>query len=420
METAINSFKTRVSSLRLRIESLSKLRKSVALPEAHDISERQWFVIESELKAVEIRLMRRLKKVTKLYSPQTEKIDSARNFNESLGEIEIEMSKAYTFFDTYSDLLTQRHLLEIGRMLAGCDVLADEAIRKDHPALSVVEPPLVYCDRGFGASTLREGVNLPGRGINPIPLIQIPYSRLKEKCNLTSIFHEAGHEAMVRLNLISTIPEAFNKALKNVGASQLIRDSFRLWSSEIGPDFWTFCLSGIAQAATIREILALPSHQVFRISWGDPHPPPYLRALMSFNWCRQVWGSGIWDDWEKEWLELYPLHDAPVEMRGVISEMRKFVPVIGRVLLKTRFRALGRKPISTLFDLSAIAPANLRNTLKRSAEGKVNLKGLSPAAQLAAFRIYKDEKKIDEEKMDKIMSAWLLKLGEKNNLEKKK
>lgn len=420
MRTAITSFKNRVSSLRLRIESLSKLRKSVALPEAHDISERQWFVIESELKAVEIRLMRRLKKVTKLYSPQTEKIDSARNFNESLGEIEIEMSKAYTFFDTYADLLTQRHLSEIGRMLAGCDVLADEAIRKDHPALSVVEPPLVYCDRGFGASTLREGVNLPGRGINPIPLIQIPYSRLKEKCNLTSIFHEAGHEAMVRLNLIATIPEAFNEALKNAGASGLIRDSFRLWSSEIGPDFWTFCLSGIAQAATIKEILALPSHQVFRISWGDPHPPPYLRALMSFDWCRQVWGSGVWDDWEKEWLELYPLKDAPVEMRGVISEMRKFVPVIGRVLLKTKFRALGRKPISALFDLSVIAPANLKNTLKRSAEGKINLKGLSPAAQLAAFRIYKDEKKIDEEKMDRIMSAWLLKLGEKNNLEKKK
>jgi hypothetical protein len=419
MKRPTHNFRSRIESLRLRIESLSGLRKSVALPPAHDISERQWFVIESELKAVEIRLLRRLKKLNRTYLPQLEKTGAARDLNAGLGEIELEMSKAFAFFDTYADLLTQRLMPEIGRLLAGCDVLALEALKKDHPALAIVEPPLVYCDRGFGASTLREGVTLPGRGYNPMPLVQIPYSRLKEKCNLTSIFHEAGHEAMVRLNLVTSIPKAFAQALGKAGASSVVRDSFALWSSEIGPDFWAFCSCGIAQTATIKEILALPPGQVFRIPWGDPHPPPYLRALLTFDWCRQVWGGGIWDDWEREWLDLYPMQNAPVELREIIGEMRRFVPIIGRVLLKAKFRALNGKPIPELFNLAAIAPSVLKNVLKNSEDEKLNLKGLSPATQLSVFRIFKEEKKIEEEKLDKIMTGWLLKLGEQKQQQQK-
>ena len=415
MKPITHKFRSWVESLRMRIESLSALRKTIALPKAHDISERQWFVIESELKAVEIRLLRRMKRITRAYLPRLQEVQVRQMLNASLGEIELEMSKAFAFFDTYTDLLTQRFMPEIGQMLAGCDVLALEAIKKNHPALAIVEPPLVYCDRGFGASTLREGVNLPGRGYNPMPLIQIPYSRLKEKCNLTSIFHEVGHEAMVRLNLLDTLPRALSKALEKAGAVPTIRDSFALWCSEIGPDFWAFCSCGIAQTATIKEILALPPSQVFRIPFGDPHPPPYLRALMTFDWCRQVWGKGVWDDWEKEWLDVYPLQETPVEIRELIGEMRKFIPTVGRVLLTAKFRTLSGKPIPELFNLSAIAPATLRNVIKNSENEKLNLKGLSPATQLSLFRIFKEEKNIEEEKLDKIMTRWLLKLSERKN-----
>jgi hypothetical protein len=397
-------------SLRIRIESLSSLRKTVALPAEHDISERQWFVIESELKAVEIRLSRRLKRVTKEYLPQLESKDAAAILNGLLGEIELEMSKTYTVFDTFMDVLTQRNTPELGGLLAGCDALALDALRKNHPALQIVEPPLVYCDRGFGASTLREGIRLPGRGYNPTPLIQIPYSRLKEKCNLTSIFHEVGHEALVRLKLNTGIPKAMSAAMKKAQAPAAIRDLFALWCSEIGPDFWTFCSCGIAEAATIREILSLPPPHVFRLVWSDPHPPPFLRALITFDWCRQVWGDGIWDDWEKEWLEFYPLKEAPPVIRDLMAKARQFIPVVGRVLLKTKFRTLNGKTLPELFDLSAVAPKELKRILKNSEKGKLNLKGLSPSVQLAMFRLLKEEGK-PEEKLDKIMTQWLLKLG---------
>lgn len=410
MNTVANSFKRRTASLRMRIEDLSSLRKTVALPAEHDITERQWFVVESELKAVEIRLTRRLKRVTREYLPQLNNKRSARILNALLGEIELEMAKAFTVFDTYMDVLTQRLTPELGYLLAGCDVLALDAIKKDHPALEIVESPIVYCDRGFGASTLREGVKFPGRGYNPTPLIQIPYSRLKEKCNLTSIFHEVGHEALVRLKLNTEFPKALTAAMRKAKAPSALSDLFALWCSEIGPDFWTFCSCGMAQAATIREIIALPPKQVFRIIWSDPHPPPYLRALISFNWCRQVWGNGIWDDWENEWLEIYPLNEAPLEMRELIYKARKFVPIVGSVLLKTKFPTLGGKTLPELFNLSAVAPLELKRILKNSEKGKLNLKGLSPSTQLAVFRLIKEEGK-PEETLDKTMTEWLLKLG---------
>lgn len=416
MDRGSHSLAQRVESLGIRIETLSSLKALVNLPADHDIRKRQWKVIESQLKVVEARLLSRLKRGGRAYLPQINKQIAARKLNNLLGEIELEMSKAFTFFDTYMDVLTQRHTPELGRLLAGCDMLALDALKKDHPALAIIEPPLVYCDRGFGASTLREGVMLPDHIPNPIPLIQIPYSKLKEKYNLTSILHEAGHEAMVRLGLTSTLPKVLRHALEREGASDAIKDLFSLWTSEIGPDFWTFCASGLAQAAGIKEILALPPGHVFRISWTDPHPPPYLRVLLSFEWCRQVWGRGDWDNWEKEWLELYPLKDAPVETERLFKQARSYLPAISRAFLYTKFRVLNRKAIPDLFNLSALTPSDLQRIAKTASSGALNLKGLSPCTQLAVFRIIRDQGKITEEEIDRIMTMWLIKLGEKREV----
>lgn len=87
MSRTSHSFERRAASLRLRIEDLSSLRKTVALPADRDIDERQWFVVESELKAVEIRLSRRLKRVMREYFSQLERVESARILNGLFGEI---------------------------------------------------------------------------------------------------------------------------------------------------------------------------------------------------------------------------------------------------------------------------------------------------------------------------------------------
>lgn len=413
MERHATSFQRRVESARMRIDALSSLRKTVALSPGNDITARQWFVVENQLSTVQTRLQSRLKRAAREYFPQIQTTKAARSLNSLLGEIELEMTSAFTFYDTYSDVLTQRSSPELGPLLGGCDVLAWDSMRRNHPALSMIEPPLVYCDRGFGASILREGVLFPDKSPNPMPLIQIPYSRLKEKWNLTSILHEAGHEAITRLGLKVAIPNAMRDGLKNTGAPDAIADLFALWASEIGPDFWAFCGSGTAQAAGIREILALPPAHVFRVSWTDPHPPPYLRALISFEWCRQVWGRGSWDDWEQEWLEMYPLENAPRGSRNVLERGRAFLSVVARTLIETKFAELNGKTIPDLFNISAVNPTALEKTARMADSGKLNLCGLSPGAQLAVFRLVRERGKLSEEVIDRTMTQWLVKLGEK-------
>jgi hypothetical protein len=410
------SLERKIEAQRLRIEALSSLRELVSLPPQQDITKRQWRILEAELKTVETRLLRRLKRGASAYLSQASDLKAARGMNSLLGELELEMTKSFTFFDTFMDILTQRHTPELGRLLAGCDVLALDSIKKPHPALSMVESPIVGCDRGFGAKTFREYIRFPGGSYNPMPLVQIPYSRLKEKYNLTSILHEVGHEAMVRCGLKSALPKVLRSGLSRAGAPAAVCDLFALWSSEIGPDLWAFCGSGLAQAGGIKEILALPTAQVFRISWNDPHPPPYLRALLCFDWCRQVWGRGIWDRWETEWRDMYPLESAPASIRGLIRKLSLFLPAVSSILLRARFRSLNGRRIPDLFDLSVLAPSELRRRIVAHESGNIDLRGMPHSAHLAVFRLIKERGKLSEEALDALMTQWLIKLAGKRNV----
>ncbi len=404
------SLSQRIEAQRIRVEELSSLRELVSLPAHLDITKRQWRILEAELKAAENRLTRRLKRGATAYLSRTSDKKAARDLNALLGEIELEMTKAFTFFDTFMDVLTQRHTPRLGRLLAGCDVLALDSVRRPHPALSIIEAPIVGCDRGFGAKTFREYVRFPGGSYNPMPLVQIPYSRLKEKYNLTSVLHEVGHEVMFRCGLKKALPAVLQSRLAAAGAPAAIRDLFALWSSEIGPDFWAFCGSGLAQAGAIKEILALPPAQVFRVSWNDPHHPPYVRALMCFDWCRQMWGSGIWDRWEREWRDLYPLDSAPTATRPLIRKLCEFIPTTTSILLRTRFRSLNGKRIPDLFDMSVLTPSELKRRML-SPDGNIDLRGMPSSSHLAVFRLVKERGKLNEENLDALMTQWLLRLS---------
>jgi hypothetical protein len=367
-------------------------------------------VIEPQLAAASARLSSRVRRATDALLPRAGEPRAARRLVAALGQIELDMATAFTFFDTYMDVLTQRASPELGTVLGGCDMLALEAMRRDHPALAILEPPLVYCNRGIGAAIARESVPFPDGTPNPMPLIQIPYARLKEKHNLTSILHEAGHQALHRLQLVAALPRLLGAALDRAGAPETIKQLYGLWAFEIGPDFWAFGLSGVAEAAAVRELFALPSGHALRISFTDPHPPPYLRALLCFDWCRRAWGQGVWDEWERDWLQMYPLERAPGETRRLLVQARRFIPVVGRALFEGRFRLLGNRRLLDLLDLAVVAPANLQRIAAGHA-GVLDLGGLSACAQLAAFRMVREWHDIPEDRLDRMMTAWLVRIG---------
>ena len=403
----------RVESLRFRIHSLSGLRSLVALPPACDVSARQWSLLEPHLAAAVVRLSTQVRLATDRWLARVHDRRAARQLNAVLGQVELDLSRAFIFFDTYMDVLTQRRSPELGAVLAGCDVLARDAMVREHPALRLVEPPLVYCDRGFGASIVRESVPFPDGSPNPMPLIQIPYARLKQKYNLTSILHEAGHQALTRMSLVNVLPRAFRAALARAGAPAEIRDLYALWAFEIGPDFWAFCLAGAAEANALRDLFALPPAHALRIAFADPHPPPYLRALLAFAWCRQAWGRGPWDAWEAEWISLYPLGAAPPETRRLLMKARVYLSVISDVLFRTRFAALGGRALPDLFDLAPLAPSEIARVAAGARTGVLRLGSLPTGAQLAVFHVLRESGGLDEARLDNLMTTWLLELGAK-------
>lgn len=394
-----------------RIRALSTLRDMVALPPDSDITQRQWAALGTALKSAEENLIQPLRQHAQaIFGSDTRDIHQVRRFHAELGETELRLTKTYSFFDTYTDILSQRLMPGLGPLLAGCDVLALDALNRRAPALRLVEPPLVYCDRGFGASIARQDIRLPNGTPNPLPLIQIPYTRLQEKWNLTSVLHEVGHEAMVRLGMVALWPRIAAVALARYGASERVQRLFGMWMSEIGPDFWTFGCSGIAAAGGIRELIVLPPAMMLRISETDPHPPPYLRVLLNFEWCRQQWGSGPWDKWERTWLDLYPLEGLHGTQRDTLEACRQLLPVLSRAMLHTRLRVLGGRPMTALFDFEALHPLRLERIAAGARTGRLDLRGLRPAAQLAVFRQVKEMRLLTPEQLDAVMAKWLTQL----------
>jgi hypothetical protein len=406
----INNIVRRNDALKSRIRLLSSLQKIVNLPPDHDITIRQWYAINEQLKKIESRLLLKLEQKERQYKFGLHVPESLQKMNAHLANIELEAVKAFNFFDTMFDIITQRCV--IGRLLAGCEVIADDAIRIKHPALRVLESPIVFCDRGYGASILRQGIKLPYNVKNPVPLIQIPYSRLKTKYDLISIIHEAGHEITNQLKLDRYLVPHIKTNLRNANTDSIVAELFSLGLPEIIPDLCALLKCGFAHVTSLRDILSVPPEYVFTISRTDPHPTPYIRVLLAFENCRRIWGKGIWDDLEREWMDMYPLSSMPNNAELIIKNMIKNLPLLSKTLLETRLDSLNGNRIPDLFDLSCVSPTIIQQATRSLETGTLNLKGLKPCTQLAVFRIIGDEGRLTEDNLNKLMTKWLVRLGE--------
>lgn len=403
-----DSLASRYQAATRKVNLLTSLRETVALAPGCDILPAQWAAIDSPLAAAAARLTALLKQAEERFLPRLHDASARRRLNAFLGKLEVVLSRSLSFFDTFVDILSQRHLPEVGVLLRGCDALAYDALRRDHPALTTLEPPLVYLDRGFGASTLRQGLAVSGRELNPVQTIQIPYTKLREKYNLTSVIHEVGHAAMARLGLTTALPEALGDALARAGAPQPLSSLFRLWSREIGPDFWVFCNCGSAAAWSVRDILSLDPARVLEVSLTDPHPPPYLRVLLAFEWCRQQWGRGDWDVWAEEWTALYPLEGATPRSRQLLVLAERWLPTVARTLLGAGFTVLDHRPLTSLFQMDALAPTRIARRIQEALRTSVlDLSGLSPCGQLAVFNGLRARGVLPAAALDRLMTRWL-------------
>jgi hypothetical protein len=242
---------------------------------------------------------------------------------------------------------------------------------------------------------------------NPIPFISIPYSRLTEKYNLISINHEVGHQALVKLNLVTILSHVFKTTVAKAGGSVLMQNFFANWARELGPDFWAFCLSGMAQTCSLRDVLILPSNQMFQVSAYQVHPPAYLRFLVSTAWCRQVWGRGEWDEWEKEWKELYNPKEMDEATCEIISSAIRYIPLIANACIQTRFKRLNGKVFFSLFSINELKPELLQKHASVEGVKSATFKKLPIGSQLAVFRLLREKRTSKQSVIDQYMTQWL-------------
>jgi hypothetical protein len=403
----------KVESIKTRARLLTGMRKMIGLKPHQDISAVQWEILDAQLTGVSVRVRDRLRLLTDKFLSEQHDLKMRQKLVDQLGELELDLNSAYLFYDTFMDILTQRLSDDLGPLLRGCDVIAANALQRSFMADTTI-PPLVYCERGFGAFTLREGVNLSKSITNPIPFIAIPYSRINEKYNLISINHEVGHQALMKLNMKGLWQQVFREALKKANASPVIQDLYANWSTEIVPDFWAFCLSGMAQTCSIRDVLVLPTRMMFNISGLQPHPPSFLRFLISVECCRQLWGTGDWDAWEADWIALYPMTGLDDMTKQLIITAKQFIPLVAKTLINTRFKKLNNKPITSLFALETISPQILKAFSTPTAILSTNFRSLSIGAQLGVFRLIREKNYLKPTHLDSLMSSWLQELKTNN------
>jgi hypothetical protein len=396
---------SKVEALKARTELLTGLNKVVATKDYPNISSSQWYAINNQLNAIANKISRQLDLYAERYLINAENGRDQHKLVNALGEIELELSQAYSFYDTYMDILTQRLSHVLGPLLRGCDVIAADGLK--HPYLtSVTRNPIVYCNRGFGASILREGVSL-SKSTNPVAFIAIPYSRLAEKYNLISIYHEVGHQALSKLDLLGLFQQVFSLCAKKAGANAQLQNMFANWSKELLPDFWAFGLTGMGQTSSMRDVLLVPQAMAFGVSPYQQHPPTYLRFLLSVEWCRFLWGRGDWDAWCEEWESFYPIKLADKASAEIIAEAKKHLPAIARVTITTRFKKLGRKALTSLFDMDCISPFNLKRC-----QNQKHFVSAPVGVQLSTFRLIRDKQNMPIEKLNKIIHSWLVNLNQ--------
>ena len=157
----------------------------------------------------------------------------------------------------------------------------------------------------------------------------------------------------------------------------------------------------------------MPPTDVFRISFVDPHSAPWLRVLLSIDWAKRTYGQeGIYNEWEKDWLNSYPLEYAPPKLQKLLAMLRSYFPIVNDVLFGAKFSALNGKTLPSLFNLDQLHIRNLE--LKASSflnTGKLSL-STSSSEHIAVFALLREKGMLSEESLDRIMTQWFVKLAQ--------
>lgn len=261
-----------------------------------------------------------------------------------------------TVVDFYGDAVNTRTNPTLGAVLGGLDTIAVDSMEVVLRPLGIAVPPvLVYPDKGMGAAILRAGVRLWGpSGPSPVAAIKLTRHNFGHP---TALLHETGHQVVHLTGWLPQLAAAIHDAV--APRSVALAELWRSWVSEIAADVHAFALAGWAPVPALAHVVDGTTSAVHQIRLGDPHPPAWLRLMLSVELCRQFYGAGPWDALAATWTERHDPRGGHTTGQRAAAASLPLLPRIAATCLQRSFPALGDRPLCALADPQLVSPAAL-------------------------------------------------------------
>jgi hypothetical protein len=309
-------------------------------------------------------------------------------------------------FDIFADALTQRSEHETGVWLAGLDVVAADALSL--PGRYYDAPPVIcYLDRGVGAAIRRARTRLPGGEKNPVAIIRVPRERMIGSGIASSLVHEVGHQGAALLDLVRSLRPILQEQQARGGEERIAWQLWERWISEIVADFWSVAKVGIASTLGLFGVVSLPRPFVFRVSWDDPHPIPWVRVMLSSAMGNAMYPHRQWHDFSRLWESFYPLTGLDQERQKLLTLLEATMQHFIALLINHRPEALRGKSLREAMAVEQRQPARLAGYYHEWRASPALLHSLSPSMVFAVIGQAKVDNKISPEQESRVLANLL-------------
>jgi hypothetical protein len=159
-------------------------------------------------------------------------------------------------------------------------------------------------------------------------------------------------------------------------------------------------------------VLSLPSVFVFRTNWDDPHPFPWMRAMLSFALGRAVSPQPFWERMETTWRCCYPAEAMQGERRLVLDLLLETMPEFVGLLVNHRPKALGGRTVPEALGTSGRSAEALSGKFRVWRSQPQGMREARPSEALAVLGHARATGRLSPEGESKavmsLMRAWAL------------
>ncbi|RQO32135.1 hypothetical protein DBR32_00540 [Taibaiella sp. KBW10] len=321
--------------------------------------------------------------------------------------------------DIFSDVMSQRTEFQTGVLIAGLDILAEDALNIPIPLYDV--PPVVcFPERGHGAAIRKARTKLPGGISNPVAVIQIPRERLVGSGIAASIIHEVGHQGSTELGLKESIGNEIEQLMQHNmdAAHRQAWDYYKRCLSEILSDFWAMAHLGICATTGLMAVMSLPEIFLFKVNREDPHPFPWFRVMLSIAFGAYLYPDKQWNDIKQLWHSLYDTTHIPDTHKAFTDTLLALAAPFVTLVCNHQSESLKGHKLLDIFEHSGRSPQQLQQYLETWRQSPQLIFKAAPSLVFAVIGQAKWDHKISVKQectiLTKLLKHWALQRAEHN------